>query len=630
MPLVRPLPGLVAAIALALAFALGCGNTHGSEGYQVDASDPDAPSSPIPGLMALTVAPTTASLVIGGTPSMQAFTATGTFADGSSMDVTSQVSWTAAPTTLLVASGPSVTAMGTLGGYGTVTAVSGSLLATANVRVTLSQKVFEPGAAPGSDMSFGGASDPTLAPVIAYPFDGTLLPPNLAPLEFQWQPAKGTTLFDVHVSSPVLDLHMYTPCNAIGTTGGCGLVPDPATWSTLTTTLQGDDPASVTVLGTGSAGTVGTSAGHSLQLAGTPIQGGLYYFNTQSASMPDGGTAQAGIFRYDFGMAKGGTFFTAGQCAGCHSLTHDGKQMLAAICTEARNCGYPLQLGLIDVASAQYAIVQYPVGDSTLEDWTPDAKYYVTTPSCSSISSAPPGLCTSSSGGGMDLVQASNGTAIGPVPAGAGAVQPAFSFDAKELVYARGAPYNSPLSIYSGSIYTLPFVEAPTPAWGIETVLVQSKGENNYYPTFSPDGAWVLFARSQCQPGDPPTACDSYDDPSARAMVVPSAGGTPIDLAAANATGNLDNSWPRWAPFQGSYKAGDVWWFTFSTMRDYGFRVIGLPNGDHVRQLWIVGFDPAKALAGKDPSFAPVWLSFQDPASSNHTGQWTSTVVTTN
>jgi hypothetical protein len=43
-----------------------------------------------------------------------------------------------------------------------------------------------------------------------------------------------------------------------------------------------------------------------------------------------------------------------------------------------------------------------------------------------------------------------------------------------------------------------------------------------------------------------------------------------------------------------------------------------------------VGFDPAKAMAGQDPSFAPVWLSFQDPSSSNHTGQWTSTVVTTN
>jgi hypothetical protein len=614
---------------MALASALSCGKNHGPDAYATDAGD-DAEPSPIPGLMALTVSPSTANLVIGGTPSTQTFVATGTFADGSTQDVTAQVTWIASPTTLLVASGPTAMASGTMGGHATMTAESGALLAAADVQVTLSQKVFEPGAAAGSDMSFGGASDPSLSPIIAYPFDGTLLPPNLAPLEFQWQPAAGTTLFDVHVSSPLLDLHMYTPCNAIGTTDGCGLVPDAATWATLTTTLSGDDPAAVTVVATGSSGGVGTSAAHSLQLASTNLQGGLYYFNTQSASMPDGGTAQAGIFRYDFGMAKGGTFFTAGQCAGCHALTHDGKQMLATICTQERNCGYPLQLGLIDVASAQYSIVQYPVGDSTLEDWTPDGTYYLTTPACASINAAPPGLCKSSSGGGMDLVQASTGTAIGPVPAGAGAVQPGFSPDAKAIVYARGAPYNSPLSIYSASLYTLPFVETPSPAWGTESVLVQSVGENNYYPTFSPDGAWVLFARSQCQSGDPPEACDSYDDPSARVMAVPSSGGAPIDLAAANATGKLDNSWPRWAPFQGSYKAGNVWWLTFSTMRDYGFRVIGLPNGDHVRQLWIVGFDPAKAMAGKDPSFAPVWLSFQDPSSSNHTGQWTSTVVTTN
>ena len=67
-----------------------------------------------------------------------------------------------------------------------------------------------------------------------------------------------------------------------------------------------------------------------------------------------------------------------------------------------------------------------------------------------------------------------------------------------------------------------------------------------------------------------------------------------------------------------------------SSIRDYGFRVTTDSMGNHVRQLWIVGFDPVKAITGQDPSFAPVWLPFQDPASSNHIGQWTEKVVMQN
>ena len=213
------------------------------------------------------------------------------------------------------------------------------------------------------------------------------------------------------------------------------------------------------------------------------------------------------------------------------------------------------------------------------------------------------------------------------MPAGAGALQPSFSNDGTRLVYVRGNPYASPLSIQAGSLFTMTFAESPTPTFGPETALVTSAGENNYYPVFSPDDAWVLFARSKCGAADSPDACDSYDDPTARIVVVPSAGGNPMDLARANATGALVNSWPRWAPMSGSYKQGSLFWFTFSSARDYGFHVIEQSNGDHSRQLWLAAFDPVKAKSGVESSFAPVWLSFQDPKSSNHTGQWTSMAV---
>jgi hypothetical protein len=619
-------------VALLVPLALSCGSSHTSTGFLNDASVRDAGSDgQLSGLLSIALSPTSATIQAGDTPSSQAFTATGSFSDGSSRNITSFVSWTISPAALLKVTGGVVSPTGAAGGYGTVEAVAGSITGTASVRVTLTEMVLESGAPSGSASDFNGTDDPTQAPQLAYPLDGALIPPNLPTPEFQWLPAANTTAFDVHLSSPILDVHLYTRCNAIGTTGGCGLTPDGTTWSAIVSTISGDVPVTVTVLGAGaSPGKFGTSASRSLQLASSDLTGGLYYFNTDSASLPDSGTAQAGIFRYDFVRSAGGPFYTAGQCAGCHALSHDGTKMLATICTLERGCGDPLQLGVVSVSNvdAGIGVTPYPAGDSTIQDWTPDATYYVTSPSCTQISSAPPNDCVASSGGGLNLVTALTGTIVGAVPTGTGAVHPAFATDGSRLVYARGNPYNSPLSITAASLYTINFLESPTPMWGTEKVLVQSAGENNYYPTFSPDNAWVLFARSQCNAGDPPSACDSYDDPSAHAVVVPSSGGTPITLANANGTGLLDNSWPRWAPFAGSYKEGNLFWFTFSSIRDYGFHVIEQPNGYHVRQLWLVAFDPAKAKAGMDPSFAPMWLGFQDPSSSNHTAQWTTVVVT--
>jgi hypothetical protein len=626
--------GLALTLAASVAAEAGCGSGTKGAGFGADAgSPPDAArdtgtsDGALAGLVSITVSPPSANLVAGDAPTSQTFSATGKFKDGKTQDVTHLVAWSATPPSLLAAATNKVTPTGKLGGYGQVAAFAGSVTGIAQVRVTLVEDVLETGAPPTSSSMFTGTANPALAPTIAYPLGGALVPPNLETMEFQWMPAAGTTVFDWRFVGPTVDINLYTPCNAIGTTGGCGLVPDSTTWSSIVNTLQGDDPVTVSLVAVGSAaGQFGTSAGQSLQFASTGIQGGLYYFNTRGLTMADGGVSPPGIFRYDFDMSQGGPFFTQGDCAGCHALSLDGTKMLAAICTTALGCARPLQLANVDVATVTVVEPAMPTGDSDTEAWTPDNKYYVTTPSCGTISATAPYACSDYSGGVLNLIDAATNTLVGKVPTGVGALFPAFSNDGKHLVYARGNPYQAPLSMLASSLYTIDFTESPTPTWGTEQVLLMSGGENNYYPSYSPDGKWVLFARSQCMMGEPTSDCDTYDDPSARAIVMPAAGGTAIDLATANATGELDNSWPKWSPFSGSYKSGPILWFTMSSMRDYGFEVTTTPAG-HVRQLWLVGFDPAKAAAGKDPSFAPVWLPFQDTASSNHIGQWTEKVV---
>jgi hypothetical protein len=144
-------------------------------------------------------------------------------------------------------------------------------------------------------------------------------------------------------------------------------------------------------------------------------------------------------------------------------------------------------------------------------------------------------------------------------------------------------------------------------------VLVPYTGQNNYYPTFSPDGSWVMFNRS---PGD----LNSYDAPDAQVWVVPKQGGAPIHMATASTGGD---SWPKWTSLVQKYKAGDLLWFTFSSRRAYGLR---LAQGAQA-QIWMAAFDPQRAAQGLDPSLSAFWLPFQDIASGNHIAQWVESVV---
>jgi hypothetical protein len=319
--------------------------------------------------------------------------------------------------------------------------------------------------------------------------------------------------------------------------------------------------------------------------------------------------------------------------------------MLAPICTTERDCGRPMQLAVVDVATKQVVTPPMPVGDSDTQSWTPDNKFYVTTPQCATISPTPPNYCATFSNGVMKLVSAATNTEVATVPSGAGAIYPSFSPDGKKLIYTRAGTWKGPLSIQASSIFWMTFDGTTTPpTFGAEQPLVTASGiefENNYHPEYSPDDKWVVFTRSKCLAGDNAASgninvnvCDSYNDHTARSWVVPAAGGTPIELAKANGEGRLTVSWPRWAPFKTTFKGGTVYWITVAATRDYGFRTPHTKDAQGntasgVTQLWLVAFDPAKAAAGTDPSFAPLWLPFQDVASSNHIGQWTTKIVGT-
>ena len=172
---------------------------------------------------------------------------------------------------------------------------------------------------------------------------------------------------------------------------------------------------------------------------------------------------------------------------------------------------------------------------------------------------------------------------------------------------------------FTGGTISLMTYDQANHTFGPETPLVTST-ENNYYPSFSPDGQWILFNKSNN---------DAYDDPDAELWVVKTDGTVgPLKLDAANIGAGLTNSWARWAPFEGSFgqDAERIYWLTFSSKRDFGVRLVGAGRP----QIWMTPFFPDRAATGADPTAPAFRLPFQDLNSSNHIAQWTERVVPVN
>jgi Tol biopolymer transport system component len=202
---------------------------------------------------------------------------------------------------------------------------------------------------------------------------------------------------------------------------------------------------------------------------------------------------------------------------------------------------------------------------------------------------------------------------------------PELSPDGTKLAYVRPTTLNWDWMFGGGQIYTRSY-DQTTHAFGPEQPLVTT-GANNYYPSWSPDGQWIVFNRSDDASGN-----GAYDNPSATVWVVKADGSSaPIQLTAANQGLGLTNSWARFAPFEQTTgtNAERLFWITVSSKRDFGVRLLnaGLGDSQKVPQLWMLAFYPDKAGTVPDPSAFAFRLPFQSLATHNHSAQWTEQIV---
>jgi hypothetical protein len=558
---------------------------------------------------------------------------------------------------------------------------------------------------------------------VVYPNDTVLLPPNMNVISVQWTPFGSQFIrFEVDfTSSPNTDWRVVTACSNQTTdmqaggapSGGCELTVDPVSWGRLVQANRGVGPVAITVRGTTNGTCASTSNAVNVSWADEDLLGTYYYWK----STVTGGGGMGGVGGQiwmkvfgDLGMMEqdvtsavttaSGTLMAT--CNGCHALSRDGTRMVVYSddadsddeysdiggslldMTPLNTNGTPAELG-VGVSGSRTG--GQPPGFTTLH---PNATSYISSNGIPLTDAGTPpggGFAGQSTSSGYSTAIPMNawslwdgmGNLTGPVAVASSTrpTMPDWSIDGKNVIYVQphdiatwdpngglgfSGSRNDDDHIFGGSLYTQPY--NGNGMFGTPTVFLMSGGENNYYPSFSPDAdnmkppSYVLFNRVAAQVGG--TACangfcpnDSFSNPAARLWLMKNmASATPLDLEKANGSPAaspqpLSNSYPRWAPFVQTYKGNPILWFTFSSTRDYGVRVLNhksgmyqcypadaaeTPMGAHNQgfaaacqqpQLWMAPIFFTEAQGNKDPSGVAFWIPYQDITQHNHTAQWT-------
>jgi hypothetical protein len=576
---------LVSALSIACCCLLAC--APGTSGPAADDDDDGDGGTPV--ATALVIDPASAEIeVTDGQPVDTSFTVTATLADGSTRDVTGRVVWNADGRYGSVSSGTGTfRTVGQTAGPTPLSATYGGQSVSAGLVIRVHQHHLAEGAPAGAAALFSGGAtlDPGQAPTLVYPPRDVTMPKNLGSLDVHWTDSHGHDAFEAVLRSQYGDVHVVS-----------GVAPSyavfgPEDWALLS---RGDSSLTVELFAgtTAQPGTIGSAVSQQVHLTDEDIAGGIYYW-AASSSIPD---APYGIFRHDVARAGQAAepFYTTtesnGRCVACHAISRDGKHMTITY------DGGDGAATLLDVATRT---ARPDVGA-----WN----FAVYTPSGDRLLTMHRGVATMrdpDSGAVLDTLS---------LPLAGSTSQYEFSTTGTFLTFINTSSFGSDYTFRNAAIGTAPY-DPVSHTVGAPTIIVPAIGQNNYFPSISPDGAWIVFDRSDD---------DGYDDPSASLWTVAAGGGSPIHLDAADTAGvNLTNSWTRWAPFATHAGGEPMFWITFSSKRDFGVRLVGQSRP----QIWMAPFFPDRAALGMDPTGPAFWLPFQDLETDNHIAQWTETVV---
>jgi hypothetical protein len=571
-------------ICLAFAFTVvcACGPAHRNG----DAPTPHIEISP----------PDVSVTIVNGAQIVQPYTATLVDMNGHRSDVTNKATFTLADGTFGNWAGASLTVTGGGAGPTQVIATDGAVMGSTSLTVYIKgSRVDGGGVPPNAGDLFGNATEtPNIAPMIAYPANQILVPPNLGAFDVHWTDTNNN-LFEIALHNQYVDMRIYSAAAAPRFTT---FTPDE--WYSVAST---HDPLTLTVAGMSTSTTTqkGTSAPQTVNVTNELVQGGVYYWQNEPTQ---------GVYRYDMSTPNvpPSSFFPGTSqptsCIGCHGLSQDGGTI--AMTLDGGNG----RGTILDVASRN-VLVPF-TAPATPQYWnfatfTPDASKLVTVYQ-----------------GAMVLRSTQGGAVIAPIPSSSGLLSdhPELSPDGSMLANVETTHNTADYDIGDGSIVVRSFDAASNSFGPIKTLVANATGSSNYYPSWSPDGKWLLFTR---------TTGISYSDPSAEVWVIAADGSSPpIQLGLADTSaGSLKNSWARWTPFAQSWGPNHepVFFITFSSVRAFGVRPLTSSSWGTNPQIWMAPFFPGRAAMGMDPSGPSFRMPFQDLGAGNHIAQWTHAIV---
>jgi hypothetical protein len=532
---------------------------------------------PLNGLVSLSIKPDDASLVIGDLsqpPLEQDFKAIGTFLDGTKHDVTGLVRWHVDNVYPGDFTDPGV--------YLTSNAASGHVLVQADgdnvsatatltilVNATIVDTTFPP---PAPDVFQPGlviTGDPTHSPNVIYPSDGTRMPQGVASTLFQLTPGDSNDTFLWSFDCELFHLAILT--------GADRWQAEDQTQLLLSQSCLGQDIAVNLEAASSITGTIYGAPQVSLAFSVDRPDGVLYYWSA----------ATSGIVRGELGATSAPKLYpNDATCVGCHTAQRDGSALAMDYGNDVLQT-----ITLPQLTTTIDAQKRLPMGWAS---FSPDGKRVVV-----------------ANKGALTLYDAATGLPVGPgagkvpLPAMRYATHPDWSPDGKSVAIAltATAPADN-MGVDAASIAVLPFTND---TWGTPQMLVSSVGpaDNNYFPKYSPDGAYLAFVHA---------SGNSHGAASADLELVRSIGGTPVALTTASTAG-VGDTMPSWAPLQGERA-----WLAFASSRAYG---LVLP-ADGRPQIWIVAVDLAHATTTGDPSSAAFWLPAQDVTVLNNNPIWSS------
>ncbi len=473
--------------------------------------------------------------------------------------------------------------------------------------VPVDTDIVTPSAPSDAPTRFGGTPDPSHAPELVYPLDGVMVPPNLSQLEFHYL-TNGGTVFQLAFTAGPSHVRIYFGCpESVG--AGCVFMPDETTWGVLAAAARGRGAISYVLRSVDASGNVGETPERAITFAQEDVTGGVYYWTPN---------ANGGINRFEFGVpgAHAERFLTVGNtagtvCLGCHTLSRDGS--LIAVGEDTPTTRFEV----FDIASRTQRFLLRSMGGSGPLGGPQQSNFTSFSPDNAMI--------VGSSFDGLRFLSGVDGSTIEEGVTGAAASMPDWSPDGEHIVFVQ-YPGRGVLGLFdsnnvtSGNVVRL---DRTGGSWTVGPTLAAAGSGNNFHPSYSPDGAWVIYNRSPSNIGSLGENPDSGTSRIAdEEMWVVSADGTGAAISMDTVHG-LSDAWPRFNPRTFSESGHDLFWLVWASRRGYGLRL----DTDTRSQLWMAAFDPTRAAAGQDPTMVPFWMPFQDMEQTSHLAQWVSTVV---